>query len=472
MKKYILVFLITIILAAIPKVANAQARTFYEGEYIDGIYMNKLTPDRKTIYYQKARIFRDSSTNEYAYCIEPFSFFEDQAIYDNTNPYNLSNEQINEISLVAHFGYGYKNHTDKKWYAITQLLIWQLAEPNGTYYFTDSLNGNRINIYSDEINEIYNLISEYKKDISFNNTTYNIVEGETLSIKDTNNVLSSYATINEYTNITNNTLEASNLPLGKTIINLVYQDNYYNQPILFYQSYNSQNLVENGNINNKIANITINVQKTSIVINKLDQDTKTKENNGEAILDGAIYQLYDSDMNMVKELTIKDNIAKITNIKYGTYYIKEISPGIGYTLNTNTYELVISKDNPNIELDLYNEVIKAKLIINKEIETNKSTAKEANISFDIYDSNGKLIKTITTNELGQAEIELVYGKYLIKQVNSTEGYQFIEPFDIIVSDSNEIIFDLIDYKIPDTKTSLYKYIITIIKSFITNLLYE
>ena len=32
-----------------------------------------------------------------------------------------------KISMIAHFGYGYKNHTDVKWYAITQFMIWQAA---------------------------------------------------------------------------------------------------------------------------------------------------------------------------------------------------------------------------------------------------------------------------------------------------------------------------------------------------------
>ena len=56
---------------------KAETATFYEAEYIDGIYMSKYNFTTKTTYYQKARFFRKNGTNEFAYCIEPFSFFTD-----------------------------------------------------------------------------------------------------------------------------------------------------------------------------------------------------------------------------------------------------------------------------------------------------------------------------------------------------------------------------------------------------------
>ena len=74
---------------------------------------------------RKARFFRKSDTGEAAYCIEPFTFFNENSTYESTlNPYNLSQEQKMRIERIAHFGYGYKNHTDAKWYAITQMMIW------------------------------------------------------------------------------------------------------------------------------------------------------------------------------------------------------------------------------------------------------------------------------------------------------------------------------------------------------------
>ena len=78
-------------------------------------------------------------------------FNENSRYNSTTNPYNLSESQIDRISKIAHFGYGYGTHTDPAWYAITQFMIWQTSS-NGDYYFTDSINGNRITIFQPEMN--------------------------------------------------------------------------------------------------------------------------------------------------------------------------------------------------------------------------------------------------------------------------------------------------------------------------------
>ena len=71
-----------------------------------------------------------------------------------------------------------------------------------------------------------------------------------------------------------------------------------------------------------------------------------------------------------------------------------------------------------------------------------------------------LIRTISTNDEGICEIELPYGKYTIKQKNTTEGYSKIEPFTIIVDNSVNDVITLKDYKIPvpDTHTSIFNNI--------------
>lgn len=83
--------------------------------------------------------------------------------------------------------------------------------------------------------------------------------------------------------------------------------------------------------------------------------------------------------------------------------------------------------------------------------------------------NNKLIKTITTNEEGFAEIDLPYGKYKLVQLTTTEGYQKIEPIEFEITTTKEIIFTLKDYKIdvPNTKTiSFIERLIIIIKNIL------
>lgn len=462
-----IIFLILFVFTIIPSInVKAETANFYEGEYIDGIYMNKYNYSNKTIYYQKARFFRKTNTNEFAYCIEPFNFFNETSTYTSTlNPNNLSQHQIDRISKISHFGYGYKNHTDPKWYAITQFMIWKESDPNsGDYYFTNGLNGPRIDIFQGEMNEINNLINNYSITPSFTNNTFNIVEDHNLTITDTNNIL------NEYTNndliIENNTITINNLKEGEYTYKLIRNDNYYNKPIIFYQSPTSQNLVNTGDINQIEIEFKVNVIKTNINITKIDEDTLSIIPQGEASLDGAIYNLYDENNNLIKELTIENNEAKVNNIDIGKYYIKEIKPGTGYTLDNNIYEIDLSNTNNNIDLILKNKVIEKKIIIEKKYGDEYLLKGEKNISFQIYNNNKELIKTITTDSNGLVEITLPFGSYEFIQMNSTEGYHKVDNFTVTVDNTEDEQIELRDLKIkvPNTHTDnlLLIYIIKLL----------
>ena len=469
--KFFLILIASIFIAKSLTInVKAASAKFYEAAYIDGIYMNKYQPSTDTIFYQKARFFRERSSNEFAYCIEPFASFDYKETYETTiTPDNLSQEQIDRIAKIAHFGYHYKDHTGTKWYAITQFMIWQTADPTGDYYFTDSLNGNRIEIFNDEINEINNLVNNYNTIPSFANQTFNIVEGEDFSLIDTNNVLSTYHTNNSDITIENNTLKLNNLNTGNYTYELTREDNFYNKPIVFFNNSNSQDLVMTGDLNPINTKLNINIIKTGIEITKIDKDSQSIIPKGEASLDGAIYNLYDENNNLIKELVIENNQATIKNIPFGKYYLKEIKAGTGYTIDNNTYEIEITKDNNNENLILENKVIEKKITIEKKYGDNYLLKGEKNISFNIYNSNKELITTITTDTNGLVEITLPYGKYEFTQVNSTEGYHKVDSFEVIVDNNDNEIIELKDLKIevPDTHTDVNKVILYILQMLLT-----
>ena len=464
MKKIIFI-LMTIMLTFICSTKVEAQTQFYEGEYIDGIYMNKQKTEISAIYYQKARFFRQVGTNQFAYCIDPFIFFTEGSIYEETiKPNNLTQQQKERITEIAYFGYGYHNHTDKKWYAITQFMIWQTADPTANFYFTDGLNGPRIEAYTQEMNEINTLITNYHKSTSLLNKTYTIVEGETIFLEDTNNIISTYSIDNQNFRIEGNKLIGDNLTKGEYTINLLKQENHYNKPILFYQALDSQALMQTGDIPNKTEQLKINVINTLIEITKIDKDTQSIIASGDGSLIGAIYGLFNQHDEKIAEITINENSKGIIkNIPFGTYYLQEIVPPKGYQLDTKKYEITISEENPNQQLILENEIIKKKVIIYKTYdETNKIP--EKNINFLIFDKDNNLITTITTDEFGKAEIILPYGEYKIVQENTTEGYQKVEDIELIIDNMEDEIIKLTDYKIkvPNTRTNFITYFITLI----------
>lgn len=449
---------------------HAETASFYEDNYIDGIYMNKYQYSTKKIFYQKARFFRKTGTREFAYCIEPFSFFDDSQNYEATvNPYNLSKSQIDRISKIAYFGYGYKNHTANKWYAITQMMIWQASDSSGDYYFTDSLNGNRVDYYTNEMNEINKLIENYNRLPLMANKTYTVVEGHELILSDSNHVLQNYHTTSNEITVRGEIIRFKNPQAGEYTFNLIRNENTFKKPLIFYQSKNSQNLIKTGDLNTINTSFKVKVLKTSILLTKIDKDTLSITPSGDAILDGAVYTLYNINMNEIAELEIKNNSAIIENLNFGIYYLKEKSPGTGYKLDANTYEIKIDSENANIELLLENEVIKKKITINKKYGENGSFKNEKNIDFDIYNKKGEIVKTISTNDNGTVEITLPYGEYTFVQKNTTKGYNKVNPFKINITDEEEEIVELKDYKIPVPNTNtnfLENIIITIIQFFL------
>lgn len=453
--KKIIIFLITILCINIGTLINVNAQnnlSFYEGDYIQGIWMTKQKGGIK--YYQKARFFM-SQNHQFAYCIEPFAMFNENSAYQSSlTASNLSHEQMKRITLLSYFGYGYGNHLDQKWYAITQFMIWQASDPSGDYYFTDGLNGNRITAYTNEMNEINTLIQEYLTLPSISNTEIQLVEGKTALLHDTNNVLHHYTSDHPNVHIEGNTLKIEHLSEGSYTVNLTRDSSRLNNVPLFYLSNDSQDMHIYGDIDRISTQIKINVEKTSLDIIKIDSDTKTTTPSGEASLKGAIYQLYDHDMNELAKLEIgEDMTSTIENLDYGKYYLKELSAGIGYEIDPKIYEFVIDHLHPNIELILENKVIKKEIIIHKLFGDGVNHKQEAGINFNIFDRNNQLVTTITTNEFGYASITLPFGTYKISQINTTDGYQFTDDFHIHIIDDHKEEIQLYDYKIKVPNTS-------------------
>ena len=470
--KKIIIFLIVFIGSLFINVKETYAQSsFYQAEYIPNIYMNKYNPQDKLIHYHQARVIRDSKTNKFAYCLEPFTNLNNNQDYiQSENPDKYSAPQLETIPLIAYFGYGYKDHTDPKWYAITQMLIWKTVYPDASYYYTSTANGEKISFWNEE-NEIFELIAEYQKNTSFNNKTFTIVTGNKFREHDYNKVLNTYKPINPDIKINGNNIETSILTTGTYEIVLEKQTPIYEEPILFFISNTNQDVITIGKPQTKTNIIKINVVETELIINKLDYDTSLPIAQGQASLNKTVLSLYTEANVFIQDIKLtENNQAIIKNLKFGTYYIQEKTPGTGYTLNKDKYKFTLSPNNISAIINIKNKVIKGTLIIKKEYGTTNAFKPEANISFNIYNHNNELIKTIITNELGIAEITLPYGKYKLSQLTTTEGYQKIEPIEFEIKVNDEIIKkELKNYKIavPNTSTrSFLSIILNILKELL------
>lgn len=439
----------------------AKTNSFYEGEYINGIYMVRYDKSTKMKHYQKARFYKSSTDNSIAYCLEPFKVFQ-----PNNNTYDGMISQASydsntwqRVTDLVNFGYLYKDHTDSKWYAITQMMIWETVDKNNEFYFTDTLNGNRVNIFTEEKNEIERLISDSKKTPSFANNKYHSLIGKTITITDTSGILKNFTTIKDNeSNLNENTFS---IKRDHTVCHTqIFYSNYGlgRERALHYTNGISQRLVSIGSSKPMEVPVTFCFHQLKLNLSKVDKDTKEFKGQGEADLKGTIFTLYNSKKEKVTDITFNnEGKAEIIGkgnkslIDFGTYYLQETKAGTGYIKDNTFYEIRFDENNTTMNKVLENEVIKGKIILEKSYGNKQLMQSEKDVSFEIYNKDKELVNTITTDENGLASIELPYGHYTIKQKTTTDGYSKVEPFEVFIKEKQDYKYKIYDYKNEEPK---------------------
>ncbi len=464
MKKTI-IFLIGI-LTVILLPTKVYAENIYGDNYINNVYLQRKDLSSGLIYFSHAQFLKKASNNELVYCIEPETIFENSGGYFQTNnPPQLTEEQILDMTLLSHFGYGYQNHTDDKWYGITQLLIWEVANKNYSYFITQTSNPKDTHLYTQELEELRTLVNDYKKETSLNNKTYTIVSGENFKVTDAS--LKHYTTKSKSI-IQNDTLLIEKPTLGTHTITLEKSHNLYNKHSLFYTNSTNQDVMDIGDPSPIYETFTLKVIETSAKISKVDAETNNTTPQGDASLIGATFDLLDNNDNIIDEIVFTEPVLYLKKLPFGRYCLKETKAGVGYHKVGGKYCFTLTEQHPNIITGIGNRVIKGTLKIKKQYGIENNFIPEANISFNIYHKD-QLLKTIITNEQGIAEITLPYGTYKVVQLTTTEGYQKVEPTIISITNENTITLNLKDYKIevPDTSTKSFFHKII---SYIINIL--
>lgn len=466
MKKIILLIIFLSLFMTIKIEVQAEVYTdrIYTAKELEGITYAKekngeITP-------RKAKMIKRESDNQIVYCLEPFVLLEEYADYkgydfSQDKLLKISKEQWKRVNLLSYYGYGYKDHNDEKWYSITQILIWRTVDKTADFYWTDSYKGKRVDKYLTEIEELEQLIRNHDIKPSFDSDTFDMSIYSSLAITDSNNVLSSYEIINDdevNAKISGNKLIITSDNVEKNInIRLIKRDRDHHALPIVYISTSSQAVISVGSYDSVYSNLNVSINSGEIKILKLDEDTNSTVPQGEGQLIGAVYEVYTEDNQLVGNIVIdQNNMGSLKKLKYGKYKIKEKTSGIGYKIDPKEYTVEVNSKNKTIEVKLTNEVIKRKIRIQKYFAADDDKKLvEKNITFQIFDKDGNLFKEVTTNEYGIIELELPFGSYIVKQLNTTDGYAKVEDFIINVNDdSNDIIeYFLNDLKLPNTYQS-------------------
>lgn len=190
-------------------------------------------------------------------------------------------------------------------------------------------------------------------------------------------------------------------------------------------------------------------QTGTITITKRDAETGA-EPQGEATLDGAVFEILDTEGNVLHTLTADTDMVTSPELPLGSYVVREKTPPLGYTLNENEYPVVIEYAGQTVEIvekavTVENTVIRGRISIIKYAEfgygSNKETRPLAGTEFTITrKADGELIETLTTDASGYAMSDtLLYGTYTVTEIKGIDSHKLVEPFDVTI-DVDEKVF--------------------------------
>lgn len=432
---------------------NYSGQAIWPSEMISNVYIKKLRADGSG-KYQQARFIRRSEDNAFVYCLQPFVDINNNYVYqvarsDYEVYLNMSKEQFKKISLYAYYGYGYGNHSDHKWYAITQVMIWRTADPSSQFFFTDTLNGNRNDsLFASEMAELENLVNSHYVSPSLDNVNnIKLPITHTISINDNNNKLSEYKISNQSNvsaSISGNTLNITGTGIGKASIKLTKSDTRFSVPPIVYFNDHSQNVFRLGAYEPMEVNLNFEVIGGKVAIQKVDSETLKNKAQGQATLKGAIYGVYKEDGTKLTELTTDENgYAKSDYLPcIGKLYIQKIKQSNGYKLDKTKYYVEVTPENLEPTVQVKEEVIKNHISILKQYDYVDGTTQflnaEANVTFEIYYPDGKKYGEVTTDKNGYATINIPYGVWKFHQVNTHTGFEKIYDFFITVDENSEL----------------------------------
>lgn len=170
--------------------------------------------------------------------------------------------------------------------------------------------------------------------------------------------------------------------------------------------------------------------KGRIELVKADQDNQP--------VVGAKFKLIDQYGNGLMEVTTgKDGVVDFYDVPAGEYTLEEIEAPAGYTITEKSKNVTVVGGQLTT-VKFVNERINGKLVITKVDDANKPLA---NVTFEIYDSEGYLYDTIKTDENGKASINLDFGTYYFQETEAPEGYIKDETLYTFSVDAENRIFN-------------------------------
>lgn len=388
-------------------------------EYIDKVYAYHY---KRGILMSYGKLPFRYQNGKLSYCIEPWKVINTK-LYTSTNDWAQSgytDEEKRQMELISHYGYGYEGHNTVRYYMATQELIWLFKDDYVRWTTSLSDGAEEINV-ENEKNEILNLVNKHNVMPSFTGRCYSDDYGKTLVLEDINNVLDNYVidTSLDYDRNNNSiTIKLNRFGSNK----ILFRTKGNNNETLLFRSkgVESQSMVFFGFNDFKESELSINVDKVKVRINKRDSETKDLINEK-----GTIFKVKDVNTGeyINEHLEVNDGYA-IISLPKGKYELEEINASNGYVINKENqiFEINdnITLNNEYYDIDVFNSHPKGEINV---LKVNENNIPLEGVEIGLYDSNFKMIKTYKTDVNGKINIsDLDLETYYLKEISTLEGY--------------------------------------------------
>jgi len=432
MKKIIFLFLILFVSIL---TANAQSN-FILGDQISNMYIVVEKGGYKfnfvpTLLYNGDNVIYSLSLNENLNLEGSYNSFT-----YNDSIFNLTDEILDKINAISYYGYGYNNHTDIKWYGITQFLIFKNLGVDDIY-FSDK-DGNKLSEYEKELKELDTLVEKHYLLPKFTNKNDSYGPYWLYSLSDKNKVIDLFEIEENDFNMSveNNNLKFKTKEEGTYNVTFLKQSSI-KQDYVLYSNENNNLFISPGKLNDITFTLTLRVIGGSITIKRYEL---TPGERLETTLVGSEIGIY-KDNGLIATLFVDENgEARIDNLPLGMYTVKERTFPKGYVGNIYTHTVYLEEGDEDKVLSWGSSVIEGNLIINKYYGEEGNYKLDDEATFEVYHNNN-LIKTLKPIN-GIIKEKLEYGTYTIKQVSGIKYYDLCEEFTVKIDKVTDYKYDL------------------------------
>lgn len=175
-----------------------------------------------------------------------------------------------------------------------------------------------------------------------------------------------------------------------------------------------------------VSRVEDELKKGQIKVIKVDKE------NHEIKIPNVVFEVQDINGNVLEKIKTNENGEAITSKyplrDYKSLRLREIETDEKYALENEIKEITL-EENQIKDVEIENEKIKGYIQVIKtskednKINGNKKGEPLKGVRFEIYDKNGNLIQTLTTDDNGIARTkELEKGIYRVKEVETNEWY--------------------------------------------------